>query len=459
MSETAPTTATPVMLDHEPHTNIPHHAGVDLDPHTNLEPLADLIRDRVYMDYNATTPLEPEVISAVTDALRFAWGNPSSTYLPGLKAKDIINQSRDSIARMVGGKAEDIIITSGGTEANNMVVHSAVEHFWKSCVAEKGARERGHLLNGSRVLPHIITSNVEHDSVKIPVENLLKTGRADVTFLPVSMVTGRVEAEDVVSAMRPTTCLVSVMLANNETGVIMPVREICERVRAVKRPAFSPRVLLHTDAAQAFGKIHVDAQDLGVDYITIVGHKFYAPRIGALFVNGPGTSTPIHPLLYGGGQERSFRPGTENTPMIAGLGKAAELVTTNLAAYESHLLDIRLYLEQRLLAVFGEEKVRFNSHFPGSDTLPNTCNVSILGQGLQGYQVLSTCRRLLASVGAACHSDRGDQPSHVLLNCGVPYHVAANALRISVGRQTSRQDVDVVVADLRDAVEHLEQMN
>uniref|UniRef100_A0AAY5ESF6 Selenocysteine lyase n=1 Tax=Electrophorus electricus TaxID=8005 RepID=A0AAY5ESF6_ELEEL len=406
-----------------------------------------LISEKVYMDYNATTPLEPEVISAVTDALRFAWGNPSSTYLPGLKAKDIINQSRDSIARMVGGKAEDIIITSGGTEANNMVVHSAVEHFWKSCVAEKGARERGHLLNGSRVLPHIITSNVEHDSVKIPVENLLKTGRADVTFLPVSMVTGRVEAEDVVSAMRPTTCLVSVMLANNETGVIMPVREICERVRAVKRPAFSPRVLLHTDAAQAFGKIHVDAQDLGVDYITIVGHKFYAPRIGALFVNGPGTSTPIHPLLYGGGQERSFRPGTENTPMIAGLGKAAELVTTNLAAYESHLLDIRLYLEQRLLAVFGEEKVRFNSHFPGSDTLPNTCNVSILGQGLQGKLL----RFFLICVLA--------RPSHVLLNCGVPYHVAANALRISVGRQTSRQDVDVVVADLRDAVEHLEQMN
>uniref|UniRef100_A0AAY5EP49 Selenocysteine lyase n=1 Tax=Electrophorus electricus TaxID=8005 RepID=A0AAY5EP49_ELEEL len=403
--------------------------------------------NRVYMDYNATTPLEPEVISAVTDALRFAWGNPSSTYLPGLKAKDIINQSRDSIARMVGGKAEDIIITSGGTEVRTPVIfHQLLGGFLLV----------RHLLNGSRVLPHIITSNVEHDSVKIPVENLLKTGRADVTFLPVSMVTGRVEAEDVVSAMRPTTCLVSVMLANNETGVIMPVREICERVRAVKRPAFSPRVLLHTDAAQAFGKIHVDAQDLGVDYITIVGHKFYAPRIGALFVNGPGTSTPIHPLLYGGGQERSFRPGTENTPMIAGLGKAAELVTTNLAAYESHLLDIRLYLEQRLLAVFGEEKVRFNSHFPGSDTLPNTCNVSILGQGLQGYQVLSTCRRLLASVGAACHSDRGDQPSHVLLNCGVPYHVAANALRISVGRQTSRQDVDVVVADLRDAVEHLD---
>ncbi|XP_076846611.1 selenocysteine lyase [Brachyhypopomus gauderio] len=427
-------------------------------PGLGTEPRDDPALHRIYMDFNATTPLEPEVISAITDALHFAWGNPSSSYLPGLKAKDIINQSRDSLAKMVGGKPVDIIFTSGGTEANNMVFHSAVEHFWKTSAVENGVRTRDLLLKEDGVLPHIITSNVEHDSVKITVEHLLKTGRADVTFLPVSRVTGRVEAEDVVAALRPTTCLVSVMLANNETGVIMPVKEISEKVRAVDRPPSSPKIFLHTDAAQAFGKICVDARDLGVDYITIVGHKFYAPRVGALFVNGPGTTTPLYPLLCGGGQERGFRPGTENTPMIAGLGKAAELVSANLAEYEAHLLDIRLYLEQRLLAVFGEEKIRFNSHFPGSDTLPNTCNVSILGQGLHGHRVLSTCKRLLASVGAACHSNRGDQPSHVLLNCGVPYHVAVNALRLSVGRRTSRGDVDAVVEDLRAAVEQLEQM-
>ncbi|KAI4888998.1 hypothetical protein NFI96_019095 [Prochilodus magdalenae] len=452
MSEKA--AASSDVLDHGSWDKISHHAGADEEPVAG--PAAE---QRIYMDYNATTPMEPEVISAITEALRDAWGNPSSTYLPGLKAKDIVNQARDSLARMIGGRAADIIFTSGGTEGNNMVLHSALEHFWKYRASAEGGQEENHLLNGKKVLPHIITSNVEHDSIKITAEHLLNTGKADVTFLPVSKVTGRVEVEDVMAAMRPNTCLVTVMLANNETGVIMPIREICQKVRSAKRSSCSPRVLLHTDAAQAIGKIKVDAQELGVDYMTIVGHKFYAPRIGALFVNGPGTTTPVYPLLYGGGQERNFRPGTENTAMIAGLGKAAELVIANLAEYEAHLLDTRLYLEQKLQATFGKEKISFNSHFPSTDTLPNTCNVSILGQGLRGRRVLTSCRRLLASVGAACHSDRGDQPSHILLNCGIPYHVAMNALRISVGRETSRQDVDVVVEDLRDAVEQLKQMN
>ncbi|XP_017335782.1 selenocysteine lyase [Ictalurus punctatus] len=435
-------------------------AALDLDHHhKRVEHVVSPVLNRIYMDYNATTPFDPEVVSVVTEALNEAWGNPSSMYLPGLKAKEIINQSRESVARMVGAKATDIIFTSGGTEANNMVFHSAMEHYWKSSMSAEGGREENYHVNGKRIIPHIITSNVEHDSVKLVAEHLVQMGKADVTFLPVSRVTGRVEVEDVMAALRPSTCLVSVMLANNETGVIMPIREICQRVKSAKRSPSSPRILLHTDAAQAIGKIRVDAQELGVDYLTIVGHKFYAPRIGALFANGPGTMTPLYPLLFGGGQERNFRPGTENTAMIAGLGKAAELVTANLVKDEAHLLDIRLYLEQRLMTVFGKEKLRFNSHFHGTDTLPNTCNVSILGQGLHGRRVLSTCRRLLASVGAACHSDHGDQPSHILLNCGIPYHVAINALRISVGRGTSREDVDIVVEDLRDTVERLEQMN
>ncbi|KAF5898447.1 selenocysteine lyase isoform X2, partial [Clarias magur] len=384
-------------------------AAVDLDHHhQHGEQVVSPALNRIYMDYNATTPVDPEVVRVVAEALTKAWGNPSSMYLPGLKAKDIINQSRECLARMVGGKATDIIFTSGGTEANNMVFHSAIEHYWKSSMPAQGGLGENYHTDSKKILPHIITSNVEHDSVKLMAEHLVKMGKADVTFLPVSRMTGRVEVEDVMAALRPSTCLVSVMLANNETGVIMPIREICQRVKAAKRSQSSLRILLHTDAAQAIGKIRVDAQELTVDYLTIVGHKFYAPRIGALFVNGPGTVTPLYPLLFGGGQERNFRPGTENTAMIAGLGKAAELVISNLVKDESHLLDVRLYLEQRLLTVFGKEKLRFNSHFNGTDTLPNTCNVSILGQGLYGRRVLSTCRRLLASVGAACHSDHGD---------------------------------------------------
>uniref|UniRef100_A0A668AGR3 Selenocysteine lyase n=1 Tax=Myripristis murdjan TaxID=586833 RepID=A0A668AGR3_9TELE len=353
----------------------------------------------IYMDYNATTPLEPEVISAISEALKEAWGNPSSNYIAGAKAKVIINQSRENVARMVGGKAEDIIFTSGGTEVSIIV-----------------------------------------------------------TFVPVSKVTARVEVEDIIAAVRPTTCLVSIMLANNETGVLMPVQEICQRIKSLNKQHQQCRILLHTDAAQALGKIPVDACDLGVDYLTIVGHKFYAPRIGALYVNGPGTRTPLYPMLFGGGQERNFRPGTENTPMIAGLGKAAELVMSNLSDYQSHMQTTRLYLEERLRAVF-REKIHFNSHFPSSDILPNTCNVSILGPRLQGRKVLSKCMRLLASVGATCHSDSGDRPSHILLSCGIPAEVAANALRLSVGRYTSKADVDTVVEDLRNTVQLLEEMD
>ncbi|KAM6921378.1 selenocysteine lyase isoform 2-T2 [Xenentodon cancila] len=340
-------------------------------------------------------------------------------------------------------------------KANNLVLHSAVEHFRKYCkAAEQGEGHR----NGCTGLPHIITSNVEHDSIKITAERLQEEGKADVTFVPVSTVTARVEVEDIIASVHPNTCLISVMLANNETGVIMPIQEICKRIKSFNKQSERLRILLHTDAAQALGKIPVDVQELGVDYLTIVGHKFYAPRIGALYVDGPGTRTPLYPMLFGGGQERNFRAGTENTPMIAGLGKAAELVTLNLSDYQNHMQSVKLYLEEQLQSVF-KDKVRFNSHYAGSDTLPNTCNVSILGPASQGWRVLAYCRKLLASIGAACHSDRGNRPSHILLKCGVPSDVAANALRLSVGRETTKADVDAVVEDLRETVQLLEEMN
>lgn len=406
------------------------------------------------MDYNATTPLAPEVIKAISEALH-AWGNPSSSYTAGVKAKAIINESRENVAVMVGGKAEDIIFTSGGTEANNLVIHTALEHFRRNCDA---AEQNKGLLNGVSGLPHIISTNVEHDSVNLVLEHLQREGKADTSFVPVSKVTGRVEVQDVLAAVRPNTCLVSIMFANNETGVIMPIQEISQKIKSLNKDRPQRRILLHTDAAQALGKIHVNAPGLGVDYLTIVGHKFYAPRIGALYVNSPGTKTPLYPMLFGGGQERNFRPGTENTPMIAGLGKAAALVTSNLSEYEAHMQSVKVYLEDQLKLVF-KEKLHLNSHFPGTEVLPNTCNVSILGPNLQGWRVLSRCERLLASVGAACHSDKGHRPSHILMNCGISEDVAANALRLSVGRGTTNEDVEAAVEDLRRAVKQLEQMD
>uniref|UniRef100_A0A8I3Q193 Selenocysteine lyase n=1 Tax=Canis lupus familiaris TaxID=9615 RepID=A0A8I3Q193_CANLF len=307
---------------------------------------------KVYMDYNATTPLEPEVIQAMTEAMREAWGNPSSPYPAGRKAKDIIDTARENIAKMIGGKPQDIIFTSGGTESNNLVIHSVVKHFHLTHASEGTRAEPSGPLAGA--VPHLITCTVEHDSIRLPLEHLLEEQVAAVTFVPVSKVNGQVEVEDILAAVRPATCLVTIMLANNETGVIMPISEISQRIKALnqKRAASGlPVILLHTDAAQALGKQRVDVEDLGVDLLTIVGHKFYGPRIGALYIRGLGELTPLYPMLFGGGQERNFRPGTENTPMIAGLGKAAELVTKNCEAYEAHMRDVRDYLEERLEAV------------------------------------------------------------------------------------------------------------
>nr|XP_023967655.1 selenocysteine lyase isoform X8 [Chrysemys picta bellii] len=313
------------------------------------------VESKVYMDYNATTPMAPEVIQTVTEAMHEAWGNPSSSYTAGRKAKEIINKARESLARMVGGRPQDIIFTSGGTE---------------------------------------------------------------------------------------------------------PISELSQQIQILNQNRMAlglPRILMHTDAAQMIGKGRVDGQDLGVDYLTIVGHKFYAPRIGALYVRGPGVTTPLHPMLFGGGQEWNFRPGTENTPMIAGLGKAAELVNKNCEDYEAHMKEVRDYLEKRLEASFGKQRLHFNSQFPGAKRLCNTCNFSVWGPGLQGRMVLSHCKTLLASVGAACHSEKGDQPSSILLSCGIPYEVAQNALRLSVGRDTTKEDVDVIVEDLKQSVAQLEQ--
>ncbi|XP_025065017.1 selenocysteine lyase isoform X2 [Alligator sinensis] len=370
------------------------------------------VKRKVYMDYNATTPLALEVIQTVTEAMQEAWGNPSSTYKAGRKAKETISRARESLARMVGGQPEDIIFTSGGTEANNLIIHTALRCFRESWVlGENGPGEKHSKPQGAT--PHFVTSSVEHDSVRLPLEHLVRENMAEATFVPVSKVTGQAEVDDIIGAVRPTTCLVSIMLANNETGVIMPIPELCQRIRILnqKRTASGmPKILVHTDAAQMIGKGRVDVEDLGVDYLTVVGHK------------------------------------------------AAELVNKTCEVYEAHMQEVRDYLEARLEAVFGKQKIHFNSRFSGSRRLCNTCNFSILGSGLQGHKVLSCCKTLLASVGAACHSEKGDnQPSSILLSCGIPYDVAQNALRLSVGRDTTHRDVDLVVDDLKEAVAQLEQ--
>lgn len=392
----------------------------------------------VYLDYNATAPVEEEVQKSIIYALQVAWGNPTSNHDGGTEARRIIDEARISVANMIGASSSEIVFTSGGTESNNMIIHSLVRHFKKT-------RSSFASLSNCRI-PHVITSNIEHNSIVLTLKDLYEDERIDLTIVPVSKATGSVSAEEIVSAIRPETCFITIMLANNETGIIQPVEIIGTLLKAVnqqRKKDSLPEVLFHTDAAQALGKVAVNVDDLKVDYLTIAGHKFYGPRTGALYFRD---SKPLYPLLFGAGQERGLRPGTPNTCMIAGVGMAATLVAKNLGMYHQLMEDSRDYLEEKLKEAFGP-LVSFN-HRKGTQALPNTCSVSFAG--MKGPEILAKAKYVLASTGAACHHTA--TPSRVLLNSGVTEDNARGTLRLSTGRYTTRDDVDAAVRLLQDAV-------
>ncbi len=251
----------------------------------------------VNMDFNSTTPMDPKVIEAVNETCLNLWTNPSSGYTTGCIVKEVISGSRRKVAKMINCGVDEIIFTSGGTETNNWVIYSAVNEFHKTM---------SNINNSDCCIPHIITTNIEHDSVRLILENLLFDQKIEVTFVKVSKENGFVSADDIIDSIRPNTVLITVMLANNETGIFQPVTQIAALLVDVNRDRVGRQVYFHTDAAQAVGKVKIDVNDLGVDYLTIVGHKFYAPRIGALYRK---RQSPLHPIFFGGGQENGLRPG------------------------------------------------------------------------------------------------------------------------------------------------------
>ncbi|XP_046390853.1 selenocysteine lyase-like isoform X2 [Ischnura elegans] len=343
---------------------------------------------------------------------------------------------------MINGRDKDIIFTSGGTEANNVAIFSAVQSY------NNWARKQKNVNNKK---PHVITTDVEHDAILLPLQHLKSKGEIDVTYVSAAP-TGCINVMDVISKIKPTTCMITIMLANNETGVIMPIGELARSINEanqerVKKDLF--KILFHTDAAQAIGKVPVDVNEIKVDYLTIVGHKFYGPRIGCIYARDVEGDTPLYPIIFGGGQERGFRPGTENTAMIAGLGKAAELVTENLDEYMEHFFSMKEYLMHTLRDNFGSNVV-FNCHDKDVKALPNTCNISFRGTSLTGGEILEKCERIVASIGAACHSQ--NKPSAILMASGVPSELARTAIRLSIGRGTSKEDIETAVADLKQAV-------
>ncbi len=359
----------------------------------------------IYLDHNATTPLDPAVAEAMRPFLEGGYGNPSSPYPLGVRAREAVTRGREAVARLIGAQPSEIVFTSGGSEANNMVLKGVVD-------AGKASR------------CHVITSTVEHPAVLNPALYLMELG-ADLTVLPVDG-QGRVDPDDVRRAMGPKTALISVMLANNETGALQPIREIA-------RTARERGVAVHTDAAQAVGKIPVDVNDLGVDFLSIAGHKLYAPKgVGALFVRH---GQPLTPLVHGAAQEGGRRAGTESPMLAAGLGEACRVAGERLSTDTEAFRSMRDQLEDLLFAAV--DGLVLNG--PKEGRLPNTLNISI--PGVEGARILEGLPTLYASTGAACH-DRSVTLSHVLSAMGVPPEIGMGALRLTLGRSNTPAQIE-----------------
>ena len=366
----------------------------------------------IYLDYNATTPIDPLVAAAMLPYVHGLYGNPSSGHSFGLAARAGVDHARAQVASLLGCSHDDLIFTSGGTEANNHAIKGAA---W----AGRGRRS------------HIVTSTIEHPAVT-EVCRWLESQGCTVSYVPVDGY-GMIDPRQVEEAITPDTMLVSIMHANNEVGTIQPIAEISEI-------AHRHGALMHADCAQSVGKIAVRVDDLGVDLLSIAGHKLYAPKgIGALYIR-PGVR--LEKLMHGANHEQDRRAGTENVIEMVGLGMACELIEENLPGYSEHMASMRDHLEYGLLS--GTSERRINGH--PERRLPNTSSIAF--RGLEADRILAGLPTVAASAGAACHSDLVEV-SHVLAAMNVPTEYAMGTLRFSVGRFTKTDEVDRAIAEVK----------
>jgi cysteine desulfurase len=379
---------------------------------------------RVYLDNNATTPLLPEVLEAMRPYFGEHFGNASSIHHHGQETRAAVERARESVAALLDCRASEVVFTSGGTEGDNLAIFG---------LARSG--------------DHIITSTIEHHAVlnscKYLAESRETTG-CEVTYIPVDG-RGLVDPADVKRAIRPNTKLITIMFANNETGVVQPVGEI-------GKIAAESDIYFHTDAVQAAGKIPIDVNKIGCDLLTISGHKIHGPQgVGALYVR---KGTRLEPMLHGGSHERSRRAGTENVPGIVGLGRAAELA---IAGFErgddTKMADVRDKLERELLEI---EASGLNGE--GAPRVPNTTN--ILFDGIEGEALVIALdlKGLAVSTGAACSSG-AIEPSHVLTAMGLSRDRAKASIRFSLGKQNTAEDVDFALGVVPETVERLRELS
>jgi cysteine desulfurase len=370
--------------------------------------------ETLYLDYNASTPIAPEVADVMQPFLFDYFGNPSSPHWAATYAKEALVNARQQVSALLGSSPDEIIFTSGGTESNNHALKGV--YF---AMREKGT--------------HIITTKIEHPAILRPCRFLEGLG-AKVTYLGVDRF-GMVSLDDIERAITDETILISVMHANNEVGTIQPIESIAKLARKYG-------VLLHSDAAQSAGKIPTVVDDLGVDLLSLAGHKLYAPKgVGALYVR---KGTPIEPFIHGAGHEEGRRAGTENVLLLAGLGKACELAAGDLVS--GHLKEMRDEFWQQLKDHFGD-KIVLNGH--PSLRLPNTLNVSFVGE--MGSDILARIPQIAASTGSACHSGQVELSS-VLKEMNISEYAGLGTIRFSVGRFTKRDQIERAVKLLKEAV-------
>jgi len=375
---------------------------------------------RAYLDYNATTPVDPQVLAAMLPFLAENFGNASSIHSLGQAARAAVDRARESVAALIGAKPSEIVFTSGGTESDNLAIFGVV--------SSSAASRR-----------HIISTAIEHHAVLHSCQALAKQGIA-VTFVPVGA-SGIVNPDDIQRALRPETILISVMHSNNELGSLQPIKE-------VGRIAAEADIYFHCDAVQSAAKLPLDVTSLGVDLLSVSAHKIYGPKgVGALYVRA---GTPLEPQFHGGHHERDRRPGTENVPGIAGLGKAAELARDNLAADASRIAALRDRLEESLLASIPSVRVSGDR----ARRLPNTTNLTFAGAGGEALLIALDFQGIACSTGAACSSG-AVEPSHVLIAAGLSPDEARSSLRFSLGRPTTTEEIEYAIAVIPAVVERL----
>lgn len=384
---------------------------------------------RIYLDHAAATPLDSRVKDAMAPFFADEFGNAGGLYQEGRRAKKAIDDARESIAHQIGARAEEIIFTSGGTESDNLAIFGVA--------AASGSFTKK---------PHIITTTFEHHAVLRPCQKLEKEG-FDITYLNVGE-DGIVNFEDVKKALRPETILVSIMYANNEIGTIQPIREIAKIIQEYREKNKSAYPYFHTDACQAAGYLDINVHNLGIDLLTVNGSKMYGPKCIGFLYRKMGVN--IKPMMYGGNQEMRMRAGTENVPLVVGLAKSLEIAQEIRESELNRLIELRDYFIAELTKKI--HKVVLNGH--PTKRLPNNINVSILD--IEGESLLLYCdaKGIAFSTGSACTSDSLD-PSHVILALGKPYEFAHSSIRFSMGRETTKQDLDYVLDMLPKTVEWL----